>query len=491
MSGQLARHTSNLSIANLLVTIAGVVSFPVLTRVLSVDDYGVMNFVATALALVVTLAKLGVQHASLRFYADALSGVQGRTVRVWAATVVFGMGATGAVVALAWAIVVALLPASTWGDERIPAMLLLTASLLLVRALESAATSLLRAQERTGTIALFAVVRRYLVLGGTLGALMLLSRSLYAFFGAMLVVEVLAIVALLWRVHRATPLAPSATDAGLYRAMLAFGVPMVGVELSTVVLTMGDRYLIQRLLGGEALGLYTASYNLCDYVKTVALAGLVQALQPMYLRTWGESGRVETEAMLAKVTRIYALLALPTVAGLAGVADVLLPILASEKYAGGTPVVPWVIAAMAFDAFVVVASAGLVIGKRTRTMLGILACAATLNVALNLVLIPAWGIVGAGVSTLATSVAIVVASRRAGRSIVAPPLPLGQLVLPAAAAAVMYAIVVSIHLDHAAATLAARIAAGALAYSAAILAFDREARGFAGALVARIKGARP
>ena len=67
-------HVSNYTTASVLVTLASVISFPILTRLLSVEEYGVMNLVATALALLVGIGKLGLQHSALRYYSEVRAG---------------------------------------------------------------------------------------------------------------------------------------------------------------------------------------------------------------------------------------------------------------------------------------------------------------------------------------------------------------------------------------------------------------------------------
>ena len=64
----------------------------------------------------------------------------------------------------------------------------------------------------------------------------------------------------------------------LYLELLRFGVPMmIGYELSGIVLSVGDRYVIEGLLGEAPLGLYGAAYNLCQYVQALVIASVGQA----------------------------------------------------------------------------------------------------------------------------------------------------------------------------------------------------------------------
>jgi len=485
--GQLARHASRLSIANLLVTIAGLVSFPILTRLLSVDDYGLMNLVATMLAILVAVSKFGVQTASVRFYGDALSEADPSAVERWASTVVVGMSTVGAVACVGWWVVALVLPDGTWGDPRIPALLLLAVAMVFVQVSESALCSLLRAQLLTGATALYFVVKRYAILAATLGALIWIAPTVWVFYGAILIVESLAVVALFGWIRSRIALSLTAADRALYGAMFVFGIPMIGTELSSQVLTMGDRYVIQRLLGSGQLGLYTASYNLCEYVRVVCLAGFVQALMPMYVRSWSESGRAETERMLSRVTGLYALIAFPTVAGLAAVGDVLVPILASSKYSEGSAIIPWVIAGMALEAYSTIAMAGLLIEKRTRAALAILVGAAVLNIALNLWWIPRWGLIGSAAATLASYAAVVAAGTLAGRAVLRPTPPYAQIARYAVGATVMYASIAALTAGGPVATLTARIVVGALCYVAVVLAIDPESRRLATATLHRLR----
>ena len=47
------------------------------------------------------------------------------------------------------------------------------------------------------------------------------------------------------------------------------------------MLSVGDRYVVQALLGEESLGIYAAAYNLCQYVwKPFAIASVGRAVIP-------------------------------------------------------------------------------------------------------------------------------------------------------------------------------------------------------------------
>src|SRR3546814_18253163 len=61
-------HYLRYSSANLMVLLAGFVSFPVLTRLLDNTQYGILGYFETWVMLAVAIAKLGAQHSIIRFY---------------------------------------------------------------------------------------------------------------------------------------------------------------------------------------------------------------------------------------------------------------------------------------------------------------------------------------------------------------------------------------------------------------------------------------
>ena len=61
-------HYLRYSTANALVLLAGLISFPALTRLLDNTQYGILGYYETWVMMAVAFAKLGAQHAIIRFY---------------------------------------------------------------------------------------------------------------------------------------------------------------------------------------------------------------------------------------------------------------------------------------------------------------------------------------------------------------------------------------------------------------------------------------
>ena len=422
----LFRHASAYAIGTALVTLASLVSFPILTRLLSVADYGLMNTVALALMPLVAIGKLGMQRATVRFYHEG-----GETAARLPSTQILGMAVVGTLTTLAWMLVVASLPERSLGTPGLRYLLLLTAGLVLVRVLDSAFTNLLYAENRSKFISVYGVVKRYLALALTIAALLTFARNAEGVFAAMIATEVVSLVWIGLVVVEDNPIRPALFSRDLFMRMVAYGVPMVGVELAGSLLAFGDRYVIQQLLGVESVGVYSASYNLCQYIKDSTMVALSLAVTPMYMRVWEQEGRVATEQFLGRFARTYLAFSFLVAALVTANARDLVTILTSARYVEGTTIVPWVIGGMALDSYVAVAAAGLFLKKRTGTIFTYVAVAAAVNIALNYLLVPRLGISGSAVATLLSYAVLLAIALLVGRSELTVPFPAKTLLISA------------------------------------------------------------
>ena len=438
----LAVQASHYSVASLFGVIAGLVTFPLLTRVFSVADYGVMNLVAATLTVAVAFGKVGVQHSILRYDSEIRAGKGRYTLPQLYATTQFGMLATAVVVMLVVLVGTRLVPLQWLGSDRVRNLFTIAAFLIVVQVEESAFVNFLRAEQQTAMLMKYQVAKKYLGLGIILFAVLLVSSTLTSFYSATVVSETLAVGVLgvlLFRKGLRPKPDVSQFSRPLYVELLGFGIPMmIGYELSGIVLAVGDRYVIAGLIGKTPLGLYGAAYNLCQYVQAVLITSVGQAIMPIYMKMWDEKGVDATSAFITRSLRTYALLAAPVIAGFASVGPELLPALASEKYASAAPIIPWVIAGMVVDGTNSMLGAGLFIHRKTRVIMAIVMGGAALNIGLNLYLVPRIGIMGAAIATLVSYSGTALAFRIAGWRLLPVTLPWLTFLRAGVAAAIMY-----------------------------------------------------
>ncbi len=478
MSARTLGHFSRYAGSSLLLTIAGLISFPVLTRVFTVDQYGLLAYVGLILTLLVGLAKLGMQHAAVRFRSDMEQEQEASPDRLdaYVATVIIGMAVSGILVALLWAVASQWVPDAVWNHPWMKPLLLLTCPLVALRAIESAYVNLLKADEQSGTLAVFTVTRRYVELAAILFTLFFVSRSLWGFFGATILVEVGGLVVLaVWYARRQRVL-PSAFSVSLWRAMLVYSVPMIGFELASVVLSLGDRYVIQAYRGAADLGIYSAAYNLSDYIKIVMITSVASAVMPVYLRVNAQQGMAATREFLTRVLHFYLMVAAALVFGLAVVGESIVALVASAKYQDGAVIIPWVVAGMALEGLMPVIGASLYIRKQSRVILLVVLIAAVVNILANLWLVPRFGIEGAAWSTTFSYGLMLLLAAFAARDQIRLVLPWFALLRFVLAAAAMAWVIAQVQLESVALELLLRVLLGMALYALAMLVLDAPTR---------------
>jgi O-antigen/teichoic acid export membrane protein len=477
---KLFAQASHYSIASVFTLIAGVMTFPLLTRVFSVQEYGVMSLMGATLSLSVALGKTGLQHAVIRHFSEITAGKSRFSLPQLYSTTMIGMGATAALVMVGLAAGGRLVPSSWLADQSVRTLLAIVGVLAFVQVLDSGLTNLLRADQKTAALMKYQVAKKYLSLGCMFGGILLISRSLKMFYAATVVAEGTALLLLAHVVFRGQPaLRPRAAgfSAPLYQELLAFGLPMTfGYELAGVILNVGDRYVIKAMIGETQLGLYAAAYNLCQYVQAVFITSVGQAITPIYMRMYDEQGPEKTSAFATRSMGNYMLFAAPVVAGVASVGPALLPSLASAKYAGAAFVLPWVISGMVVDGAATIAGAGLFIQRKTLLIMLSVAGSAAVNVAANVLLVPRLGIVGSAISTLIGYAVVYFTFALAGRRYLPVPLPWPTILRAVGAALVMYVALRFVVPGRGFLTVAVRGVLGLAIYGGVIATIDADGR---------------
>jgi len=479
---KLFAQTSHYSIASLFTLIGGVITFPLLTRVLSVRDYGIMSLIGPTVSLSVALGKTGLQHAIVRYYTEIAAGKSRYSLPQLYSTTLLGMGASALVVMLGLVLGARVVPLRWIEDGMVRGLLTIVSLLVVVQVIDSTFTNLLQGAQRSTTLMKYQIAKKYLSLACLFVGILLISRSLWAFYSATVFAEAIALALFAWVLFRENDQARPRVERfsrPLYGELLRYGLPMTfGYELAGVILNVGDRYVIKAHMGEEQVGLYSAAYNLCQYVQSVFITSLGTAITPMYMKMYDEEGAEKTARFASESLSNYFLLAAPVIAGVASVGPELLPSLASERYAAAGGVFPWVIAGMVIDTGATIVGAGLFIHRKASIMMLAVAGSAVANVLACLLLVPRFGIIGAAASTLIGYGVLYLAFAAGARRYLHVPFPWATLARAGVAALAMYAVLHFILPGHRFVTVAVRGVTGLLIYGALIAAIDATGRDF-------------
>ena len=202
-----------------------------------------------------------------------------------------------------------------------------------------------------------------------------------------LVTAVLLVVMLRWF----APLIRPVFSTGTLRTSLAFGLPRVPHGFALQLMSVADRFILERFRSLAEVGLYSMGVSF-GLIPKLALGAFEYAWAPFYYATSREPGAPRVFTTVA--TYGIAVLALMT-AGLSAIAEDLLDLMTGGRFVAAAPVVIWTAVGTFFYGTYLLTSIGLNITSQTRYYPVSTAVGAGVNVALNLALIPGFGMVGA------------------------------------------------------------------------------------------------
>jgi O-antigen/teichoic acid export membrane protein len=243
-------------------------------------------------------------------------------------------------------------------------------------------------------VAFFAVTGTILALGYATA-----SSALFALALSILVTLVL-FTPLLWRYLRnEEPRYNSLDEPGFYRRLLRFTIWFTVTPILIQVFHYVDRLSLQRLLSSSDQGIYSAAVNLSATISAVGLA--VNNVIFPHLSTAWEAGEKERAVSSLDIAIRFTAIAL-TVIGLALIllGRPIILVLLGDAYAAGADVLPYLVVFYLLTISVWLFGVYASLVERTYVSTIGLVTALPVNVALNLMLIPKMGIVGAGLATM-------------------------------------------------------------------------------------------
>lgn len=433
----MATHYLRYSSATVLMMVAGLVSFPILARLLDNAQFGILGYYDTWLMLAVTVIKFGGQHAILRMY--PFGGDQARMTHFTTNLVFVPMMVS---IGFWLPAVVVIAGLSAWGGLATPPVFWCALALIPLLVFTSQVEMTLRVSERSGLLTTSRVSWRWLELVLIIGVVAAIERSALGVYVGKIAAAVILVAFYMAWVRRHLRFSREAIDLGAYRSSLRYGLPLVANEIAAMSLISIDRIMLRHLQGDyEGVGIFTVGCALALQIGLLMNDPLMGAFDPTVNRLHSTQGAAQVRALktrtLLPVT--YATIGVSVAIWAVG-SDVMAVLAGADKQASG-PVFAWLGAAFALLPLLSVSGYGLLLMRRTMTILALTAVAAAINIVLNLLWIPVYGAMGAVYATAVSYVALSV-----GRCVLCPrellQLPDRRRLLIAGAAAAAFLIAV-------------------------------------------------
>jgi len=427
----LGRHALIYGSGFLLARAAGFLLVPLYTRFLTPADYGVIELLDLTGFFLATFAALGMEQAVMKFY-HAFDTPADRH-RVISTAVIFAC-LSGLVLVAVLLPLCGLFAQLVLGSRRYEGLFRIAFVTLFVTSLLSLLKVTLRAQQRSVLFTSTSSVQVVVAIALNIVFVAVLRLGPVGIYYSTLASSSLVAAYLVWQIF---PETGAHLDIAKLKRMLGYGVYFVPAGLASFVLNWTDRYFLRAYSTMDEIGLYALGYKISMIVVLLVAVPFNQIWHSYLFELEKQANAKEVYARVAT----YFVLALTAVAlGIAMLSREIVVVMAAPAFAGASLVVPVVSAAMVFFCVDNVFQVGLLLKGQSNRLSSARWIAAGVNVALNWLLIPFYGMMGAAVATLLSFMCSAVLILRQAQQAYPVPFEYRRYAHVAAAAGLTYAV---------------------------------------------------
>jgi len=385
---ELVRETGIYGVATVLNRLAGFFLLPLYTRVLTPDDLGALWVLGALATFGVTLLGMGMNSAVFRFYIGADDARKASVVAT--ATTCLAIPAA-ALLGLLWI-------------GRADAARLLTDSIAYVPHLGVAMIGIflevilivplavLRAEKQAARYAVVSVGRflitlvlgAWFVLGLDLGALGVLGSTSAA--SLLATITLIPVLARRW----------GALELDLGRGLIRFGVPLILSTLAATVIASSDLWLLKHFRTLEEVGRYGTASRVARILQIAVSSPFVLAWPAMM---WSVAKHPDAHRTYARVLTYAVTAMLLAASGMSIFRHEILGLFAPDTFEELPALLPWLAFGFVPSVATLVFNTGASLESRTGFIAWGTMAAMVVNVGLNVVLLPTYGMYAAAVTT--------------------------------------------------------------------------------------------
>lgn len=457
MMDQAVRQSAAYGTATILSRGTLVVALLVLPFILTPREYGALSMIVTTTALVAILVPLEISQAVARFYAPAPAAEKKRIASA-AWTFLLAMLALFLVLGQ---VLAAPLCRLILGDLAFLPAFRIALPLMALTCLFYFLQNQCRWEFRTAEYVLISLVFSFITLALSLALGVLVEPPLTGVILGQAVGAAIAVGLGVFGLRRSFELT---LDWEKLSGLLRFSLPLVPAGVALFLSVYASRLILNGLSSLEDVGLYTLAAQIAG-IATLGIVGVQGALTPLVMKHHQDP---RTPALLARLFELFFGFAIVASLTLGFFAPEFIRYLGNPVYEDAGPLVLLLAPGLLFAQMYVFAP-GFAIAKRTMLQMWVSVASAAVAVAGNFALIYLWGIMGAAFATLLSGTVFLVLWIAFSQRLYRVPIRWGAIGMGALAGVLIGAAVVSLPDLGLATTLAAKLAAVALAAALVVL----------------------
>ena len=393
-----AKNSFIYSIGNLSVKLTGLVLIPIYTnpKYLSVEQYGILGILEITSLIIIAVIELSLTQSITRWYWDSeyVNKQKSMFFTVLSTTIGFALLITASLIFNSGKLSVLLFDSR---DFSLLIRLMLTGAALEV--ISSNIQTLLKLQQRATPFVITNIVKLIVNLSVTIVLITRYHLSVEAIFIGQISGNLVFLLLLSKYILSNISLKFEYT---ILKEMLTYSYPLIFAAVSANFLSAFDRYSLNYLSTLENVGLYNLGFKIANTVKILLVTSVQMAISPLLFKMMNspESGR-----FYSKYMTYFGFATMIMVLSLSLFSQEIIQLFTTDiAYSESYKLVPVLTMAIFFSMLKDTSLTGLQIAKKTKVISIVIFSVTALNLLLNVLLIPVFGVYGAAFSTFIAQV---------------------------------------------------------------------------------------
>lgn len=380
------------AISNALLSFSGIILLPILTKNLSIEEYGYWSLIVVTIGMVVTISMLGLPFTLVRFLSllTEKEKIQEIFYSMFLLVILISILISSIIYLFSKNVAYLLFDGNV-------IIVKLMSIIIFIECCNSFLIGYLRAREQ---------IKRYSMLNTTKTIIQIISIALLVLSGKGIIgAEIGLLISSLVIFIFLNSIIVSEIGIKVPRfenikEYLNFGIPTVPSNLSNWIVNASDRYVIGFYLGPASVGYYSPGYSLGNIINFFSAP--LNFILPATLSKHYDNNNIDKVKNILNISlKYYLIFAIPSFFGLSLLSKPLLFILTTPEIASnGYLITPFIALSSLLFGIYSFYQKIIILEKKTIISAKIWSTSACVNLLLNILLIPYIGIIGAAYTTL-------------------------------------------------------------------------------------------
>ena len=362
---------------------------PLYTRILTNADYGVVDLIVQTSNLLIPVVTVGITNGVIRFGLDK-SVNRNDVFSTGLITIFCGFG------------IFLLFEPLLAKVQYISGYTVIIYIFVFMSSLRSLCSQFVRAKQLVRLFAFDGLLSTITTIAFTVLFLVVFKLGINGYVLAIIVSDFLSVIFLFSAAGLHKHITFRIKDKSTPKAMLMYSIPLIPTMIFWWITNVSDRYIVAYMLGTQANGLYAISYKIPTIVILVSSV-FIEAWQMSVIT---ESTAGYQERFFTNVFKSYSSIIFIAASGLISLIKVITKVLVADSFYISWQYVPFLVIATTFSCLVTFLGSIYLVEKKSGLTLATTFAGALINVILNLLLIPKFGVNGAAFATFISYAAV-------------------------------------------------------------------------------------